>query len=224
MTQPQARRTPKQLVLPFPAPGEAVRHAYRELHLAVNGTDEQKKALGDVSRLPRPWDPATCLEPGLRHGLWQWLDDVVIWLNQDYSWDVACLIPTCWPCHPHLVHELAAIADQRRRAGLAMTSNALEEWHRYCLPAFVDRLRTRLKSHCDGGHAQWPGRPRHSEHISEIHVTRREALYAVDVDTVSGPRGHPHPTSTQQSRASRLGVVDLDTGELKDAPGYRSHP
>lgn len=217
---PQPRRTPNRLVQPFPAPGEAVRHAYRELHIAINGTDEQKKALGNISQLPRPWDPATCREPGLRHGLWQWLDAVVIWLNQEYTWDVAGLIPTCWPSHPHMVHEIAVIADQRRRAGLAMTSDALEEWHRYCLPAFSDRFRTRLKTHCDNGHTQWPGRPRDREHISESHVERREDLYALDVDTLPRPRARqrPEPESTQQPRTPRLGVVDLDTGELIDTP------
>jgi type IV secretion system protein VirD4 len=28
-------------------------------------------------------------------------------------------IPACWPKHPHLVHDLAVLADQRRRAGRA---------------------------------------------------------------------------------------------------------
>lgn len=104
----------------FPAPGEAVRLTYRELHIAVNGSEEQKKALGNHALLPRPWEPASCLDPNLRHGLWEWLEDVVIWLNHDYSWDVAGLIPSCWPLHPHLVHEVAVLSDQRRRAGLAM--------------------------------------------------------------------------------------------------------
>jgi hypothetical protein len=40
------------------------------------------------------------------------------------------VIPGCWPQHPHLVHEIAVLADQRRRAGTARTSDVLEEWHR----------------------------------------------------------------------------------------------
>ena len=63
-----------------------------------------------------------------------WLDDVVIWLNHEYVWDVVAMIPACWPKHPHLVHEIAVLADLRRRAGHALTGDALEEWHRYALP------------------------------------------------------------------------------------------
>lgn len=32
------------------------------------------------------------------------------------------------------VHEIAVLADQRRRAGYALTSDATERWHRYNLP------------------------------------------------------------------------------------------
>jgi hypothetical protein len=39
--------------------------------------------------------------------------------------DVADVIPLCWPQHPHLVHEIAVLADQRRRAGPGLTSDAL---------------------------------------------------------------------------------------------------
>ena len=141
---------------PVPRPGKLVHLAYRELHIAVNGTEAEQKALGNHALLPRPWDPATCRDPELRHELWEWLEDVVIWLNHEYTWDVSGLIPHCWPQHPHLVHEIAVLADQRRRAGLAMTSDALEEWHRYCLPAFVDRMRNRLRAHCDDEHQRWP--------------------------------------------------------------------
>jgi hypothetical protein len=55
------------------------------------------------------------------------LEAVVTWLNQEYIWDVADVIPPCWPQHPHLVHEIAVLADQRRRTSLAPTSDPLEE-------------------------------------------------------------------------------------------------
>jgi hypothetical protein len=48
-------------------------------------------------------------------------------LVTEYVWEVADAIPACWPQHPHLVHEIAVLADQRRRAGHAFTSDALEE-------------------------------------------------------------------------------------------------
>ncbi len=218
MTSPQHnRRTPPApMVGAFPAPGEEVRLAYRELHIAVNGSEEQKKALGNHALLPRPWEPASCLDPDLRHGLWEWLEDVVIWLNHDYSWDVAGLIPSCWPLHPHLVHEIAVLADQRRRAGLAMTSDALEEWHRYCLPAFTDRMRNRLRAHCDDDHKGWPAKPRHSEHLAEAATERRENAFAHDVDALPASRRRAEDQSTRRAGPPRLGLVDLDTGEIQD--------
>jgi hypothetical protein len=68
------------------------------------------------------------------------------------------MIPVCWPQHPHLVHEIAVLADQRRRAGHALTSDALEEWHRYNLPAFTERMKSRLRNHCEDGHQPWPAK------------------------------------------------------------------
>ena len=211
-TRPHSGRASQLMIEPFPIPGTYVQLAHRELNLAVNGTDEEREQIGNPALLPRPWEPASCLDPELRHQLWQWLEEVAIWLNREYGWDVSGMIPTCWPEHPHLVHEIAVVADQRRRAGLATTSDALEEWHRYCLPAFMDRMRGRLKSHCDEGHVRWPGRSRHSEHISERDVETREDTYAADVEAL--------PASLRRSQVSepprkRLAVVDRDTGEIR---------
>jgi hypothetical protein len=69
-----------------------------------------------------PWEPATCRTPPLRQQLWLWLDAVVAWLVTDYVWEAADTIPACWRQHPHLVHEIAVLADQRRRAGHAFTN------------------------------------------------------------------------------------------------------
>ncbi len=202
-----------RLLDPFPVPGPLVQLAQWELHLAVNGTPEQQKALGNHADLPRPWDPATCRGPRLRAQLWDWLDRVVIWLNHDYTWDPDPLIPSCWPLHPHLVHEIAVLADQRRRAGLAKTSDALEEWHRYSLPAFSDRLHARLRSHCEAHHQPWPGRPRHLEHLDPDHAQARAAAF--HADAALGAR-----RSRQENRARRaqLGLVDLETGEILSEP------
>ncbi|MAS55941.1 MAG: hypothetical protein OSB43_04340 [Nocardioides sp.] len=67
--QRSRRQAPTSMVFAFPTPGEEVRLAYRELHIAVNGSEEQKRALGNHALLPRPWEPARCLDPDLRHGL-----------------------------------------------------------------------------------------------------------------------------------------------------------
>jgi hypothetical protein len=34
----------------------------------------------------------------------------------------------------------------------ALTGDALEEWHRYSLPSFIERMTCRLRSHCEDGH------------------------------------------------------------------------
>jgi len=208
---PAVRADPRPMIDPFPTPGPVVQLAYRELNLAANGTPQEKQQIGDPANLPRPWEPATCRTPELRQQLWEWLEQVVIWLNHEYTWEVASTIPSCWPHHPHLVHEIAVIADQRRRAHLDITSNSLEEWHRYCLPAFTDRMRGRLKSHCDDTHARWPGRGRHGEHTSENDAAARHATFAADVDTTSR-RG---TTSDHPNPRSRFAVVDTDTGEIR---------
>ena len=129
------------LVRAFPTPGPLLGTAYRDLYLAAEGSDNQKATIGDPNLLPKPWDPPTCRNPQLRAELWTWLDAVVIWVNHEYVWDPDGTIPPCWPLHPHIVQEVAVMADQRRRASVALDSNALEEWHRYTLPGFLERLR-----------------------------------------------------------------------------------
>jgi hypothetical protein len=161
-TDPAVEPVGQPMIGAFPEGGALIRLAYRELNITANGTKEQIKAIGDPRLLPRPWDPATCRNTELREQVWAWLEDVVTWLNREYVWDVAGVIPSCWPQHPHLAHEIAVLADQRRAAGTALTSDALEEWHRYALPAFLDRMRTRVKDHCEEGHQGWPARSRYA--------------------------------------------------------------
>ena len=150
-----------QQVWAFPMPDDLIRAAYWNLHLSENGTEEQKRRLGNPSQLPRPWDIASCTDPDLRAAVWHWYTDVVTWFNHEYVWDPnAGMIPNCWALHPHLIHEIGVLADQRRRANLALNSNALEEWHRYSVPAFLDRTKDRVKQHCDTEHQPWPARSR----------------------------------------------------------------
>ena len=117
--QPTTTVRPRPVVEGFPRAGRRVEHAYRELDKALYGSDDEKRMLGSPRLLARPWDPPTCMDPELRADLWDWLDRVVTWLNHEYVWDTNGFIPSCWPEHPHLVHDLAVLADQRRRAGLA---------------------------------------------------------------------------------------------------------
>lgn len=205
------------MVRPFPRPGQRVHIAYRELHLAVNGTAEQKQALGPASQLPRPWDPSTCANPDLRNQLWAWIDDFVLWLNHEHTWDLAGMIPTCWPQHPHLVRELAVLADQRRRAALALNSDPLEDWQRYALPSFAVRMRERIGNHCDEAHQAWPGRGRYTRATSLDQRRERQDVFAADADGPSRPPAHGDPV---QRPAFRLHIfdgdlVDVDTGEVQ---------
>jgi hypothetical protein len=199
---------PSVLVQPFPMPGRLVQLAYRELDLASNDAQDQLLTLRDLGDLPRPWDPATCQTPPLRKEVWSWLEAVVTWLNHEYVWDVADVIPPCWPQHPHLVHEIAVLAGQRRRAGLAPTSDALEEWHRYSLPSFAERMKTRLPNHCQENHQSWPAKGRHNRHTAEASCQQRMRAYAADLGASKSLHRH--------TQSPRLGFVDLDTGEIKD--------
>jgi len=204
------------MALPFPRPGRTLDHAYRELTIALNGSAEQIKALGDLRLLARPWDPPTCAEPQLRKELWEWLEQVVIWLNSEYVWDVAGIIPPCWPRHPHLVHEIAVLADQRRRAGLAFASDPLEEWHRYCLPAFIERMKNRTKSHCEEKeHQRWPALGRYTRHTASEAVDARAAAYRADLIALDPPRPPASPAGPRLHVVDGL-RVDLGSGEVLD--------
>ena len=215
-THPTSEAKPRTLAQPFPSPGRRVEHAYRELDVALYGGDEDKKALGAPRLLARPWDPPTCADPDLRAEVWAWLDRVVTWLNHEYVWDVAGMIPGCWLKHPHLVHEIAVLADLRRRAGQSLTGDAMEEWHRYALPAFIERTRQRMKAHCeDKEHQPWPAQGRHTRHQAKDAITERARIFAGDVACLE-----KHPVSvTAIGPHLHLvdGVtVDLDTGEVRD--------
>lgn len=209
-------RTPSPMVATFPHPGRQLEQAYRELDLALNGTEEQRKALGSLKTLPRPWDPDSLTRPQLRRELWEWLEAFTVWLNTEYVWEVAGVVPHCWPQHPHLVRELAVLADQRRRAALALGSDALEEWHRYALPAFADRMRQRVKNHCEDGHQQWPAKGRHSRHIAEPAAAQREHAYEQDAAAHHGPAAESQEQAAPRLRVVDGETIDTETGEMVD--------
>lgn len=174
----------QQLTRAFPMPlSPRLRAAYEDLYLAARGDEKTKRRIGNPASLPRPWDPPTCQTPALRSELWQWLDQVVDWYNTEYVWDLTggAMIPSCWPLHPHLVHEIAVLADQRRRAGIDTGSNSLEEWHRYSVPAFADRLKLRTRTLCEEEHKPWPGRSRHNRAVSPAAIQGRNAAFDADV-------------------------------------------
>jgi hypothetical protein len=181
-------RPPRPLIEAFPEPGSRIRTAYAALRDAESGSEEEKKKVGKPSDLPRPWDPATCLDPALREELWIWLEHVAEWINHEYVWEAVAgeAIPDCWPLHPHLVHELAVVADTRWRAGLATQAGPLEEWHRFVLPGFFERMRRRLKQSCDQDHQLWPAGSRFKVFTGDLASARR--LHAFDSDLDAAER------------------------------------
>lgn len=199
------------MVRAFPTPGVQVRHAYRELDKAVNGDDDYRLALGDLNDLPRPWSPATCTAVPLRVELWNWLDAVVIWINHELVFDPADVIPACWPQHPHLVHELAVLADRRREADRSLTSDALEEWHRYALPAFLVRMEHRVAQHCQDLHPPVPpAAGRLTRHLDGPHFTERRHTYEDDIAVATGY------ADSNPDRWTPLRMVDTGTGEFAE--------
>ena len=205
----------------FPVPGPLVRLAYSELALAQYGTPDQKRALGKPSGLPRPWDPPSC-PPALRTAVWTWLDEVAGWINHEYVWVPDRFIPSCWPAHPHIAHELALVADLRRAAGCELTSEALQAWHLYSLPGFLDRTASALGTSCGPArHDPWPAAGRGREFASERALAVRAGLFNRDAVAHRGP--DPDVTPSQAQSPPRLvlvngSTVDTVTGEVLSPP------
>lgn len=131
------------------------------------------------------------------------------WLNHQLVFDTDDVIPACWPMHAHLIHELAVLADLRRRAERALTSDILDEWHRYALPSFPDRMRHRVGEHCNDQHAPlWPAAGRFTRHQDPTNSTNRRVVFLGDVMSLRTP------SPAQELRVPALHLVDTDTGEL----------
>ena len=170
------------ILLPFPRPPVAVAEALNDLAIVRSGDDDAIAELGGpaaVHGLPRPWDPTTC-SIELREHLWEWLDEVAGWVNHEYAWRSTSLIPPCWPRHPHLARELAVLACLRAAAGESLAPDLIEDWHRYALPHFLDRMLSRLgDAGCRNGHTDWPAAGRYDHYTDDPAVTARlEAFYA----------------------------------------------
>jgi hypothetical protein len=166
----------------FPLPTRLVRIAFTQLQTARSGNEEAIADLGHLADLPRPWDPPSC-PPSLRHELWLWLDTVAAWINHEFSWQADHCIPGCWPAHPHIAHELAVVAALRLEAGHALSPDALEEWHHYTLPGFLERMTSRLGGNgCPpGNHRDWPAAGRHRDFQSVAALSRRLKVLSSDI-------------------------------------------
>lgn len=171
------------MVRPFPEPGPTIRTAMEQLQQATVEPPADEEDLRYLAQMPRPWDPGTC--SGLmRTELWAWLDLVARWVNEQHLWNVARAgIPECWPAHPHLVHDLAVLACSRYYTSFAVTPAALEDWHRYQLPGFLERLRDRLGDACQPSkHQPRPRQERDESHASKRMRGGRKQRYRDDVE------------------------------------------
>jgi hypothetical protein len=170
----------------FPPPPRLVAEALGILRTLRSGNRAAIAALTVTGEVARPWEPARC-DPDLREQIWWWCDDVACWLNEQYAWRPAQMIPACWPAHPHIAHELPVLACLRADAEEAIAADALESWHRDALPQFLDRLTERLgESSCrTGAHTDWPAAARHHAYTSEQAVADRQQR--IDSDTHGPP-------------------------------------
>lgn len=167
----------------FPPPPPDLATALDELRLAAAMPPETKHELRWVAMLPRPWDPPSC-PPELRQVIYVWLDDVAGWINEEHTWRVDRVIPMCWDLHPHIVHELATVACMRWEAGFAVTPSALEEWHRYTLPMFLERVTKRIgATGCPPGrHQPNPGAARNALYRHGDETGRRRRRHWQDME------------------------------------------
>ena len=70
-------------------------------------------------------------------------------------------------------------------------------------------MKSRLRNHCEDGHQAWPAKGRHTRYTAENNRRTREHHYAADIAAL-------RPTEAEGRRRPRLGLVDLDTGEIND--------
>ena len=164
------------MAAPFPEPPGVIARLLDELRLAAAATDETEHESRRVATIARPWDPPSC-PPEIRRNVYLWLDDVVAWINEDHTWRTDRVVPICWDLHPHLVHELGTVACLRLEATFARTPAALEEWHRFTLPAFLGRVVDRIgETGCPPGrHQQNPGVGRNAIYRGRDETARRRS-------------------------------------------------
>jgi len=165
----------------FPPPPRSVLHMLDLLEVLRRGNADEMNSAGDLTDLPRPWDPTSCPDD-LRADVWGWCDAVAAWLNQEYAWRPTQMIPPCWPRHPHIARELPVLAFLRFWAGKATGPEPMEEWHRYSFPAFCERMFTRLgESTCrTGKHIAWPAQGRDAAYTEAATTENRQAVIYAD--------------------------------------------
>jgi hypothetical protein len=148
----------RQILSPFPRPPGVVLLSLEQLAVLQSSTPAEIRAIGDLTELPRPWEPVSCPDD-LRAAVWEWCDAVAVWLNDDFAWRPTQMIPPCWPRHPQIARELPLLSVLRWEAERSASPDMLEDWHRNTYPMFGDRLVIQLgESTCRTAakHQDWP--------------------------------------------------------------------
>lgn len=144
-------------LMAFPEPTDAIELALVDLALLGRGGQSAATILATGELLPRIWDVTTIHDPALLEETWDWLTSFVEWLNCQHAWFSGDLTPPCWRLHPSLVHQLATLAASRYLAGESTEPSQMEDWHRYGLPAYLERTRAQRHG-CEENHQPWPAR------------------------------------------------------------------
>jgi hypothetical protein len=166
-----------EILTQFPSPPGSVLKALELLQVLRRGDADEMAECGDLSNLPRPWDPSTCSRE-LRAAVWSWCDKVAAWINHEYAWRPTQMIPLCWPHHAHIARELPVLAFQRWTAQESTGYEATDDWHRYALPMFLERMQSRLgESACrTGKHVDWPAEGRVAAYNAAEAVADRQSV------------------------------------------------
>lgn len=117
-------------MLPWPPLPDVVAEQLAALAKEDQEEEDANPDTGEIttSLLVRPWDLAA-LTGDLEPAVWGWLDNVVMWLNYAYAWQDEQTIPACWPLHPGLANDLAALAFGRIDAYQTSTAAYVGRWH-----------------------------------------------------------------------------------------------
>ncbi|MCC2592546.1 hypothetical protein LKO27_03815 [Tessaracoccus sp. OS52] len=182
--------TPPSHLIEFPDVTDRMATVLTQLGMLQQGGRAADVILSTGEILPRLWDLTTIHDPHLRLDTWNWLEKFAIWFNSQQTWFSQDQIPACWTEHPHLVRDIAALADQRRAAGEALTSTPLDEWHRYTVPLFLERTRP-ARGNCEDKHTPWPGRAAHNRHLNLENQQARRASINADIEALKASH---HPT------------------------------
>jgi hypothetical protein len=169
------------IVVPFPPAPDEVIGAARRVGIVARGEVEPNVTKAEGTDPELPWEPGTC-QAHLRHSTWDWCEQVARWLNHEYAWLPTHVVPPCWPLHPSIARELAALSFLHWQAAATADPQLMDEWNRNVLPLFFNRMFHALgRSGCrDGEHVDWPAEGRYVAYLSDAATAARKAAFVAD--------------------------------------------